>query len=424
MDSGETYSELEDQLLKENFVTVEEVAFAKKTRRENLARAQKPLGLLLADIANIPQDAFNGLLNDKRTQEKIAFFGLQKGILTREQVDACRPSGDPAGDPLGTVLVEKGYLSQADRDMLLQLALEEIGFAKAAIAGGLIAERDLERALRVKSHQRTVCEILYHRNLVTLSELNHLFRKLSRDVKLGQILLLQGLLSDAQIQAALDEQSVTTLSLGKVLLKRRHITVEQLYFALSIQFNTPFQKLDGYVYYEKQKASLRGVVGQAYALENRILPLFQNGNILTLAVSNPADIWSMHGLKPLYPDLQMTCVLITDEKFSQLYAMLYGEMLSSAGAHRPVQTGAATPDQTLLLNHPAAQKAVMQKLYEEYRYYQDTVGLKAVEGEETLFYSFIEAQHQQICDQYRCQEVLFRFEVKSGRTEILASPVI
>lgn len=424
MDSGKTYSELEDKLLRENFVTPEDMDSAKETRGQNLARAQKPLGLLISDIANIPQDEFKSLLKDKSIQEKIGFFGLQKGIITREQLDECRKNGDNGGSTLSTRLVRKGYLTETDRKVLLQLTLEDLDFAKAGIVRGLISEQDLERALKLKSHQKSVCEILYDRNLVTLSELNHVFRKFSRDLKLGQILLLQELLSDAQLKAALSDQPESNSSLGKILLKKRYVTVEQLYFALSIQYNTPFQKLDGYVYYEKQKVTLRDFVGQGYALENRILPLFQNGSNLTLAVSNPADIWSMHGLKSLYPELQMTCVLITDEKFCQLYALLYGEMLYTGGSHQPSQPGASIPDRTLQLNHPAAEKALMRKLYEEYRYYQDTTGLKAFEGEEQLFYSFIEAHHKQICEQYRCKEVLFRFEVSNGRTEILASPVI
>ncbi|MDX9787453.1 MAG: hypothetical protein RBT11_11780 [Desulfobacterales bacterium] len=422
MDGGKAYSELENKLLKEGFVTPEDMASAKETRQQNLVRAQKPIGLLISDIANLPQDEFKRLLRDKKTQEKIAAIGLEKGLFSREQLNECQRNGD-AANPLSVMLVHKGYLTENDRKVLLQRTLESIDFAKLAISLGLISELDLERALKLKSHQKSVCEILYDRNLVTLSELNHVFRKFSQDLKLGQILLLQELLTETQLKEALSEQSASNLSLGKILLKRRYVAVEQLYFTLSIQYNTPFQKLDGYVYYEKQKMALREFVGQGYALENRILPLFQSGNNLTLAVSNPANIWSMHGLKSLYPELQMNCVLITDEKFGQLYALLYGEMLYTGDSRQPPQSGAATPDQTLQLKHPATQKELMKKLYEEYRYYQETAGLKPFENEEPLFYSFISENHQHLCERYRCKEILFRFEVHNGRTEVLASPV-
>lgn len=52
------------------------------------------------------------------------------------------------------------------------------------------------------------------------------------------------------------------------------VTINQLYFALSIQYNTPFQALKGFMFSEKQEAELRDIVGQRYAEENRIIPLF------------------------------------------------------------------------------------------------------------------------------------------------------
>lgn len=424
MQNRPIYSELEERLLKENFVTPEDMAAAKETRRQNLARAQKPLGWLISDIAKIPPEAFNGLVQDKRTQAKIGSFGLQRGLITPQQLDECQNHGDGAGGALSDVLVASGYLTEADRQVLVDLALDDIDVAKTGLVQGLIGEQELERALKCKSHQKSVCEILHHRNLVTLSELNHVFRKFRLDLKLGQILLLQELLTAEQLKAALVEQSATALRIGNILLQRRYVAIEQLYFALSIQHNTPFQKLDGYVYSEKRKAALRGLIGQGYALENRILPLFQNGSILTLAVSNPTDIGSMHGLKSLYPELQMTCVLITDEKFCQLYAMLYGEMFYGSGAFQQAPAGASDGDQHLQINRPADQKTLMKKLYEAYRYYQDAAGMKPSEGDEPLFYAFIEAHHQHICDRYRCNSVRFRFDIQNGRTEILASPVI
>lgn len=332
------------------------------------------------------------------------------------------PRGITAAD---SAFAKKRISFQGRSKKLLYLQLEDIRVAKLAIKINLIREKDLEVALKLKTYRKSTCEILYEGNLITLTELNHVFRKFNRELKLGQILCQQELVTESQIQEALADQADSSHSLGKILLKKRWIAIEQLYFAISIQYNTPFQKLDGYVYYEKQKVALRNIVGQRYAFENQILPLFQIGNNLTLAVSNPANISGMQGLKSQYPNLQMACVLITDEKFEQLYAILYGELLSARNGDSKTAPEPVIPDEAAMISDPATQKMRIKKLYQEYRYYQLSVGVSPMDmnEEELWFFDFIEESYQAICQEFGCHQVLYRFEVKENHTRILASPV-
>jgi hypothetical protein len=423
MECKTTDSEIENQLLKEGFVAPEDLAAAQALRDKSIAFSQKSLGMIMVDMGWLSLERLRLLLTYPEIQGRVGINALEVGLLTEERLVECRDIAADGAQPLLSVMVRSGYLSKEDRKKLLYRQIEDIGFAKIAIKHNLIRERDLEAALKLKAYRKSVCEILYEGNLITLSELNHVFRKFNRELKLGQILCQQELITKDQIEEALSKQDTSGQSLGEILLKRRWIAIEQLYFALSIQYNTPFQKLNGYVYYEKQKVALRNIVGQRYAFENQILPLFQIGNNLTLAVSNPANIWGMQGLRSQYPNFQMTCVLITDEKFDQLYAILYGELLTERSADSKMTPESAPLDKMMIISDPSAQKSLVKELYEGYRHCQSMVGASPMEDEESWFYDFIEESYQTVCEKFECCQVLFRFQMKEKHTHILASPV-
>jgi len=423
MNSKKPYTETEEQLLKEGFVTPEDLSAAKDLRNKDIALAQKSIGMILANKGLLSPEQLEALLTHPEIQDKIGIAAVETGLITPAQLTECSDIAGDTAQSLTSILVQRGYLSKADRKTLLYGQLEDIGVAKLAIKNTLIRESDLEVVLKLKTYRKSTCEILYGGNQITLSELNHVFRKFSRELKLGEILYQQELITKEQIEEALCEQAASSQTLGKILLKKRWIAIEQLYFALSIQHNTPFQKLHGYVYYEKQKVVLRNIVGQQYAFENQLLPLFQIGNNLTLAVSNPANIWGMQGLKARYPTLQMTCVLITDEKFEQLYAVLYGELIGIRRDDSRTTPDPAPPEKTVIISDPNEQKTLIKKLYEGYRYYQRMVGVFPVDGKESWFYEFVEESYQAICEKYGCDRVLYRFENNEKRTNILASPV-
>lgn len=60
---------------------------------------------------------------------------------------------------------------------------------------------------------------------------------------LGELLIQKKLLTKAQLEAALDEQSGTREFLGSILVKRRFIREEELLTVLSEQFHIPLIKL-------------------------------------------------------------------------------------------------------------------------------------------------------------------------------------
>lgn len=414
---------IEELLVAEGFVSSQEMAEAQGIRKTHIEQSKKQLGFILLGQKKVTQDQLMRLLSLPAMQMQIGKRAVEKGMISQDQLEECQRKAKQLGRRLSQLLFTKGYFSDTDRKELVYEQLDTLLLAKQAIKHRLIQEGDLESAIKLKNYKKSTCEILYEQNRITLSELNHAFRRFSRNLKLGQILLQQDMIHEADLEKALALQSDAHKALGKILLENKWVALDQLYFALSIQYNTPFQKLDGYIYYEKQKVELRNIIGQRYAFEHQILPLFWNGDNLTLSVSNPARIWSMQGLKSRYPKIQMTCVLITDEKFEQLYALLYGEVLP-----RPVNrffSGQQNSDEVVVvIDHLKNQHTQIKSLYQAYKPQMELAGGdEEIPQEEIWFIEFIEENFNTICNTYGCSGVQFRCIVKGLKPELFAAPV-
>lgn len=414
---------IEELLVAEGFVSSQEMAEAQGIRKTHIEKSKKQLGFILLGQKKVTQDQLMRLLSLPAMQMQIGKRAVEKGMISQDQLEECQRKAKQLGRRLSQLLFTKGYFSDTDRKELVYEQLDTLLLAKQAIKHRLIQEGDLESAIKLKNYKKSTCEILYEQNRITLSELNHAFRRFSRNLKLGQILLQQDMIHEADLEKALALQSDAHKALGKILLENKWVALDQLYFALSIQYNTPFQKLDGYIYYEKQKVELRNIIGQRYAFEHQILPLFWNGDNLTLSVSNPARIWSMQGLKSRYPKIQMTCVLITDEKFEQLYALLYGEVLP-----RPVNrffSGQQNSDEVVVvIDHLKNQHTQIKSLYQAYKPQMELAGGdEEIPQEEIWFIEFIEENFNTICNTYGCSGVQFRCIVKGLKPELFAAPV-
>ncbi|MCP4720193.1 MAG: hypothetical protein GY860_12115 [Desulfobacteraceae bacterium] len=423
MEDKTAHLKIEELLVAEGFVSSQEMAEAQGIRKTHIEQSKKQLGFILLGQKKVTQDQLMRLLSLPAIQMQIGKRAVEKAMISQDQLKECQRKVKQLGCRLSQLLFTKGYFSDTDRKELVYEQLDTLLLAKQAIKHRLIQEEDLESAIKLKNYKKSTCEILYEQNRVTLSELNHAFRRFSRDLKLGQILLQQDMIHQADLEKALALQSEAHKALGKILLENKWVALDQLYFALSIQYNTPFQKLDGYIYYEKQKVELRNIIGQRHACEHQILPLFWNGDNLTLGVSNPARIWSMQGLKSRYPKIQMTCVLITDEKFEQLYALLYGEVLPKSVTIFP--SGQQNSDEVVVvIDHLKNQHAQIKSLYQAYKPQMELVGKDdETPQEEIWFIEFIEENFNTICNTYGCSGVQFRCIVKGRKPELFAAPV-
>ena len=104
--------------------------------------------------------------------------------------------------------------------------------------------------------------------------------------QLGDILLDEGLVTEAQLMAALDEQATRGESLGRVLVEIGMLSETQLVKALAAQVGMEFVELADYPVDRTAVAMLPGAVCR----RNVVLPIALQDGFLVLAMANPGNV--------------------------------------------------------------------------------------------------------------------------------------
>ena len=111
--------------------------------------------------------------------------------------------------------------------------------------------------------------------------------------RIGEIFLKKKLVTEEQLEAALQEQTHTGEFLGEILVRLGHVDEQTLLNVLAEQFKTRFVSL------EKVQVNphILKFVPRDLVLEYKFLPIDMRSNVLLIAVSNPLDMWPMSMLQ-------------------------------------------------------------------------------------------------------------------------------
>ena len=170
------------------------------------------------------------------------------------------------------------------------------------VAEGLVTPTQLEEALRVQrapDGYAPLGHILIAQKIVTRDQLLSVLERHRRSSKLGDILLKSREINRTQLEAALAEQQRTQQPLGEVLLRLGYISEERLRVALCRQLHIRFFNLDTIIL----DPTLRNLVSEKFAMKHRAVPVSRVGNLLVLAMDDPTqsrlvdDLESTTGLK-------------------------------------------------------------------------------------------------------------------------------
>ena len=106
--------------------------------------------------------------------------------------------------------------------------------------------------------------------------------------RLGEILVQQNLLSQEQLQQALDEQKKTGRKLGRVFVDKGFVTEEQISEAIARQINAPYINLK---YFNIKPAIVR-LLPEAQARRFRALVLEERDNAIRVGFADPTDLFA------------------------------------------------------------------------------------------------------------------------------------
>ncbi|KXO11271.1 MSHA biogenesis protein MshE [Moritella sp. JT01] len=158
--------------------------------------------------------------------------------------------------------------------------------------------------------------------------------------RLGDLLVGENIISEAQLGLALKEQGSSGGKLGSTLINLGFITEEQLLSFLSQQLNIPF--LDISALNIPQQTVLK--LPEVHARRHRALVVKSEDNNLTVALSDPADLYAVEAISNLLFLYQLDFAIVRESQLLPAYDRLYRrtkDIEAFAGQledeHRPTQ---------------------------------------------------------------------------------------
>ncbi|MBC8414538.1 type II secretion system protein GspE, partial [bacterium] len=111
--------------------------------------------------------------------------------------------------------------------------------------------------------------------------------------KLGQLLLSNNIIDEAQLNQAMDLQKQEGGRVGSNLIKLGFLTEDQLVEFLSKQYSVPAYTLSD----EEIDASIIKFIPYDVAYKYQIFPVSKNGASLTLAMTDPSNVFAIDDVK-------------------------------------------------------------------------------------------------------------------------------
>ncbi|MCM8795765.1 MAG: Flp pilus assembly complex ATPase component TadA [Candidatus Omnitrophica bacterium] len=143
-------------------------------------------------------------------------------------------------------------------------------------------------------------------------------------LRLGELLIKEGLLNEAQLQKAISLQQQEGGRLGEILVKLGFIREDQLVTLLGKQLNIPYFSLGTGMLKPATDQGLEELIPYEFALKNSVLPLSRTLRSLTVAINDPLDLILIDNLKKL-TNCEINLVIANKSDISKAIEQFYGK---------------------------------------------------------------------------------------------------
>jgi type IV pilus assembly protein PilB len=185
--------------------------------------------------------------------------------------------------------------------------------------------------------------------------------------RLGEILVKDSLISADQLKQALEHQKKTGGRLGTTLVKLGLVSDDDITAVLSRQYGVPSINLK---FYEVDPAVIK-LVPQETAIRYQIVPLSRVGSTLTIAMTDPTNVFAMDDIK-FMTGFNVEPVVASETAIAEAIHKFYGEvesveeldkvMKDLAGEEAQVELSAEEAEMDLATLEKAAEEAPIIKL--------------------------------------------------------------
>ncbi|MGH1487165.1 MAG: GspE/PulE family protein, partial [Cellvibrionaceae bacterium] len=145
-------------------------------------------------------------------------------------------------------------------------------------------------------------------------------KALQKKIRIGDILVAKGIITEEELNHALSEQSKTGARLGKTLIAVGFVDETTLLNILSEQLEVPFVDLKNFNYDRNDVCSLKETLARRY----RVVVLKRSNDSITLGMSDPTDIFCLDELTRIYKK-NIEPVIVRESELLDVLDNSYGE---------------------------------------------------------------------------------------------------
>ena len=185
---------------------------------------------------------------------------------------------------------EPGRTSPGGSDQRDAAATTPVRLGELLVLEGLITPDQLDEALRIQAtveRYAALGQILLDRKALTRPQPVSVLKRHRKQLRLGDFLVKARVITPDRLQGALSYQRRIGLRLGDALLQLGLVTEAHVRQALCSQLNIPFLDLEHFT--PDPDHGLDRLISRVYALSHRLVPITRIGNSLTIVMDDPTD---------------------------------------------------------------------------------------------------------------------------------------
>ncbi|HEY7365947.1 MAG TPA: ATPase, T2SS/T4P/T4SS family [Methylomirabilota bacterium] len=167
-------------------------------------------------------------------------------------------------------------------------SVRDVKIGELLVAEGIITAKQLQETLALQAElDRYVLlgQLLVARKIITRKQLKSVMQLHRRRSRLGDILVNSRCITRDQLLLALAEQERTGQPVGETLVRLGHATEEEIRRALCMQLNIEFFDLNQV----PLDSTLKSLINPRFALKHLVVPLARVGSTLIVAMDDPTQ---------------------------------------------------------------------------------------------------------------------------------------
>lgn len=153
-------------------------------------------------------------------------------------------------------------------------------------------------------------------------------------MRIGELLVMNGLISAEQLELALEEQQRSPIKIGEIMIDKGYINERQLTEVLEFQLGVPFVRMSETTF----DPSAVHLIPESLARKHHVLPVGRDGEKLRVAMIDPLDLGAIKQIQ-MVSGLRVMPMIATRSEMKEAILRYYGSDESAEELKRILQAG-------------------------------------------------------------------------------------